>query len=69
MTEPPAVAGRKPLTIFMCGPSQGECVCHCPGSCDHVWNGPIEKDGCLGASATCSKCGKLAMAHDLMVMP
>lgn len=56
------------IVAFACGPSQGECVCRCPESCDHVWDGP-SIEACMGATSTCSKCGKPAMAHDLMVLP
>lgn len=50
------------------------CSCACPaGKCDHIWDGPVhnEDQGTYGGfeSATCSKCGMLAVEHDLKALP
>ena len=58
------------VTVFACGPSKQGCVCRCPDSCGHDWNGPArESDDGRGSSAICSKCGIEAMAHDVWVLP
>ena len=49
------------------GPGSHQCVCNCPdGPCEHVWDGPTE-EGDNYHSATCSKCGKSAISHDMWV--
>jgi hypothetical protein len=58
MTEMP----EKTITLFVCGLS-----------CEHVFDGPIQplidEDGeHRGATATCSKCGALAINVSLMEM-
>lgn len=43
------------------------CYCDCPdGPCQHDWDGPdwASEDGCAG-SVTCSRCGEIAMNHDM----
>ncbi len=45
---------------------------HYVRDCDHDWDGPTtETDmmGCSGESSTCSKCGTVAMFHDMAVGP
>ncbi len=65
-------------TIFACGPSTARCKCHCPESCEHVWDGPQEEiighdsqgeEYVSGASVTCSRCGASAFGHDMWVAP
>jgi hypothetical protein len=43
---------------------------HFVRDCDHVWDGePYEsEDGCI-SSATCSRCGAVAMYHDMRFGP
>jgi hypothetical protein len=45
------------------------CYCACPdGPCQHTWDGePWEDEG--AHSATCSRCGAVAMFHDMRCMP
>ncbi len=61
--------GVVPDGIFVCGPGTvGKCVCKCPESCGHVWDGPtveFEEDGL--ETKTCSICGKWAINHDMWV--
>lgn len=57
-------------TGFHCSSMSG-CYCACPdGPCQHVWGGPewTSDDGC-GSSATCSRCGEVAMFHDMRCAP
>jgi hypothetical protein len=69
-----SVEQRKKLPMaaafFACGPSSAKCKCHCPESCEHVWDGPTMPlpDG-NGETATCSRCGEWAIHHDLWVCP
>lgn len=45
---------------------------HFKQDCDHLWDGPVvETDvmGCQGESKTCSRCGDVAMYHDMRVGP
>jgi hypothetical protein len=67
-TEPTAA----PMTVILCGPGTQTCRCECVsgGPCEHRWDGPGAPiaDG-QGSSATCSQCGKLAIDHDLWVLP
>ena len=44
------------------------CACSSNGPCEHKWDGP-EYEGESFGSVTCSKCGTLAMSHDLAVLP
>ena len=62
-------------TVFTCGPSTATCKCECGreplGPCEHQWDGPERifdpaTEG-HGATATCSRCGMDAMAHDMWV--
>ena len=47
----------------------GACYCACPdGPCQHIWDGPDHVEDCL-VSTTCSRCGMLAMSHDMRCMP
>lgn len=54
--------------------SQG-CYCACPdGPCQHEWDGPEWTDddgegGGFSSSATCSRCGAIAMYHDMRCAP
>lgn len=47
----------------------GPCYCACPdGPCQHIWDGPdFVDDGAV--SGTCSRCGAIAMFHDMRCMP
>ena len=55
--------------VFGCGPSSDQCTCQCPdGPCEHKWDGPVHNEPQM-STATCSKCGELAINHDLWVMP
>jgi hypothetical protein len=59
------------VSVHVCGPQSAKCSCECPdGPCEHVWDGELytSSDG-LGESATCSRCGMVAMHHDMWVMP
>ena len=52
--------------------SRDACYCACTdgGPCEHDWNGvPYESPDGLEYSATCSRCGVLAMSHDLRTLP
>ncbi len=72
---------NKPRCKCECGYSCGrqcglpimECMeKHYEKKCEHLWDGPaVETDvmGCRGDSATCSKCGAVAMYHDMAVGP
>lgn len=47
----------------------GDCYCACPdGPCQHIWDGPEWTDDCC-SSATCSRCGSVAMFHDMRTGP
>lgn len=53
-----------------------ECYCACPdGPCQHVWDGPEWTDAEEGSedfncvSRTCSRCGSIAMYHDMRFAP
>lgn len=60
----------KAFTAAICGPSTQGCICRCPESCEHMWDGPVvEFDGGRGGSSSCSKCGMLAIDHDLWAGP
>ena len=49
-------------------PSKIPCNCNCPDSCEHVWDGEGEELEGGGSSVSCSRCGMLAIDHDMMVM-
>lgn len=49
-------------------PNACYCACTTGGPCEHVWDGP-EYHSESFSSATCSRCGTMAMSHDLRVMP
>lgn len=56
------------ITMFACyGSSSAECKCRCPESCEHTWDGPFAPM-LHGGSATCSRCGMLAITHDMQVV-
>lgn len=73
--------GVIPKGVMVCGPGTfGKCKCNCPdGPCEHVWDGPVVRDEdpdaeeIMGAeyvpsaatTATCSRCGKWAINHDI----
>lgn len=67
----------EPITLIHgCGPSTGRCKCECSpegGSCEHEWDGPTYREEFPGGggqeSATCSRCGMTAIAHDMWVLP
>ena len=61
----------KSLTLIACGPGSAKCKCACPdGPCEHKWDGAwVKTDDQGGESVTCSRCGKVAMDHDLWVAP
>jgi len=56
-----------------CGLPIMECMeKHYFHNCEHTFDGPpVETDvmGCRGSSATCSKCGMVAVFHDMEVGP
>ena len=57
-------------TAFHASHADG-CYCACPdGPCQHVWDGPEwgDEDGSC-QSVTCSRCGTVAMFHDMRCMP
>lgn len=57
------------VEVFICGGSSN-CRCQCPdGPCEHVWDGPGVDFENGGGSVDCSRCGMVAMDHDLWVMP
>lgn len=49
---------RKPIQVFECMPKD----------CDHVWDGEVYEEDNI-SSATCSKCGMLAITYSLMYGP
>lgn len=73
--------GRTPDGVLVCGPGSNACKCNCPTSCEHVWDGPEVRDEdpdseeAMGDeyvpsevfTKTCSRCGKWAFSHDMMV--
>lgn len=52
-------------------PHASGCYCDCPtGPCQHEWDGPqVEINGGQGMSVTCSRCGEIAMYHDMRCGP
>lgn len=59
------------LVIHSHGRGNGICYCACPsGPCQHEWDGPqwVSEDEC-SASVTCSRCGEIAMYHDMRCAP
>lgn len=64
-----AEEGWDPAMVSVHSSHAGNCYCACPdGPCQHVWDGkPYEEDCCW--SATCSRCGTLALSHDMRVGP
>lgn len=61
-----------PLQSMLCSFNPAACYCACTsgGPCEHDWDGEPydDQDGGLW-SATCSKCGTLAMSHSLRTAP
>lgn len=54
-----------PAELDMC-----YCACSTGGPCEHTWDGPeYTSEDRLCSSSTCSRCGAIAMSHDLRVMP
>lgn len=72
----PQTAEELPGAFFSCGPSSTKCRCECSrenrGPCDHRWDGAGEsilyEDGGSMASVSCSRCGMLAIDHDIWVL-
>jgi len=59
--------GIVPEGVMVCGPGTvGSCKCNCPESCEHIWDGERIEDEQV-ATATCSRCGKWAINHDIWV--
>lgn len=58
-------------SFFSCGPGNARCACECGqgGPCGHQWDGEgesvIYEDGGGMESASCSKCGMLAIDHSM----
>lgn len=51
-----------------------QCYCACPdGPCQHLWDGPEvtsnDEDQGFWSSASCSRCGAVAMFHDMRCAP
>ena len=61
--------GRCALDPFTCL-QQPKGSGHFEKDCDHVWDGPAYEsaDGCV-SSATCSRCGDVAIYHDMRTGP
>ena len=59
------------VTVHACGPSRPDCRCGCPdGECGHRWDGPtVTSTDKLTMSVSCSRCGMLAIDHDMWVAP
>lgn len=61
--------GWDPGEVHVHASHAGECYCACPeGPCQHTWDGPEWTDD-NSSSATCSRCGAIAMYHDMRVGP
>lgn len=62
------VANPHAILIHMShGPGSHQCACECPdGPCEHKWDG-VPEEGDTYHSATCSRCGKSAISHDMWV--
>jgi hypothetical protein len=61
-----------PLQSMLCSFNPAACYCACTsgGPCEHDWDGEPYDDQDSGLwSATCSKCGTLAMSHSLRTAP
>jgi hypothetical protein len=60
-----------PVLIHSCGAGNAKCACECSkgGPCGHVWDGEgveeIYEDGGAMSSASCSRCGMLAISHSM----
>ena len=65
--EPQRMSEPK-VVIHTCGPSTAKCVCKCPESCEHKWDGP-NQEFLNGVSVTCSRCGMTAIQHAMWVCP
>lgn len=61
------------VSLSICGPSRPGCVCRCPDTCEHRWDGAwLERrlpSGATEGQATCSRCGMGALDHDRWVLP
>ncbi len=64
-----AEMGWNPAEVKVHVSGSGGCYCDCPdGPCQHIWDGPPWEDE--GAwSTTCSRCGAVAMFHDMRFAP
>lgn len=70
-----AEQGWNPVETQMHVSHSSECYCACPdGPCQHIWDGPnwyddkdIENTHCI--SRTCSRCGEVAIFHDMRNAP
>lgn len=61
--------GWEPAKVAFHASHAGKCYCACPeGPCQHIWDGPEWADD-NSSSATCSRCGEVAMFHDLRCAP
>lgn len=59
--------GIVPDGVIVCGPSTiGKCVCKCPESCEHIWDGETIDEEQM-STATCSRCGMWAINHDMWI--
>lgn len=78
MSDPQSTEKPESIDIFICGPQTAQCKCNCPNGCEHQWDGETVqlmgtgrsgKEYVAGESASCSRCGMVAMEHDLWVLP
>lgn len=64
--------GLDPKETMFHASHSGGCYCACPdGPCQHIWDGPDgpEHTEEYMSSATCSRCGTVAMYHDMRCAP
>jgi len=61
---------KQPVAIFVCPPTKCRCECPTMGECEHIWDGPEREfaEG-RGSSATCSRCGMMAVEHSMWSGP
>lgn len=61
--------GRDPSEMRAHVSGEGPCYCACPdGPCQHIWDGPEYRDD-NSSSVTCSRCGAVALDHDMRCAP
>lgn len=61
--------GCDPADIRVRDCDAGQCYCACPdGPCQHIWDGPEYSEDNM-SSVTCSRCGAVALYHDLRCAP